>query len=127
MIWMPIPGFPGHKASPDGQILELNAEGYQMLWPVFDPRSGELQVEVNESRVSVPYLVALAYHRNYVAPPRRHHEAIRDRCDQGHLFTPQNTMRRTSRGRKIRKCKTCHRLAVARYRARRRAGLTKLP
>ncbi len=57
-----------------------------------------------------------------------HSEASRDCCDQGHEFTPENTMRRKGRnGNEIRKCKECHRITMARYRARRKAGLTPTP
>lgn len=52
-----------------------------------------------------------------------HNEASRDRCDQGHLFTPENTMRRKTRNGDVRKCRECHRITTARYRARKRAGL----
>jgi len=54
-----------------------------------------------------------------------HYEANRDCCDQGHEFTPENTMRRKARnGNIIRKCRECHRITTARYRARRKEGLT---
>ncbi len=53
-----------------------------------------------------------------------HFEAARTHCDQGHEFTPENTMRRkTRKGKTVRKCKECHRLSMARYRARKKAGL----
>ncbi len=51
-----------------------------------------------------------------------HHEAARDACDLGHEFTPENTMRRKGRnGNTIRKCKECHRITTARYRAKKKA------
>lgn len=57
-----------------------------------------------------------------------HHEASRTQCDEGHDYTPQNSMWRYGKGGKTsgikyRKCKECHRLAIARYRARKKAGL----
>lgn len=52
-----------------------------------------------------------------------HPEASRTRCDQGHEFTPQNTMRRKTKHGDVRKCKECHRITMARYRARKKAGL----
>ena len=51
--------------------------------------------------------------------------ASRDRCAQGHEFTPENTMRRKGRnGNTIRKCKECHRIVTARYRAKKAATPT---
>lgn len=47
-----------------------------------------------------------------------HPMASRDSCVNGHEFTPENTMRRKTKNGDVRKCKECHRLAVARYRAR---------
>lgn len=52
-----------------------------------------------------------------------HHEASRPACDQGHEFTPENTMRRKTKCGYVRKCKECHRITMARYRARKKAGL----
>lgn len=52
-----------------------------------------------------------------------HFEASRTACDQGHEFTPANTMRRKTKNGDVRKCKECHRITTARYRARKKAGL----
>jgi hypothetical protein len=54
-----------------------------------------------------------------------HFEANRDACDQGHPFTPENTGWRWGRGgkaggKKCRRCKECHRLAIAEQRAKKR-------
>lgn len=51
-----------------------------------------------------------------------HPMARRDACSNGHEFTPQNTMRRKTRNGDVRKCKECHRQAIARYRARLKAS-----
>jgi hypothetical protein len=52
-----------------------------------------------------------------------HGEASRTHCDQGHEFTPENTMRRKTKHGDVRKCKRCHAITTARYRARKKAGL----
>lgn len=59
-----------------------------------------------------------ACHRNrYVpVPPQTH-------CKNGHPFDPENTGERISRGRVIRRCKTCAREATAKHRAaKKKAG-----
>jgi hypothetical protein len=55
-----------------------------------------------------------------------HYEANRTKCDQGHDYTPENTMWRYGKGgkaggKKYRKCKECHRLAIAAQRAKKKA------
>lgn len=45
--------------------------------------------------------------------------ALKDRCNNGHPFTPENTYRRRD-GRGQRQCRTCAREAQRRYAARRR-------
>jgi Pyruvate/2-oxoacid:ferredoxin oxidoreductase delta subunit len=48
----------------------------------------------------------------------------KDFCTNGHQFTPENTTWRISRnGKKYRKCKRCWADTIARYRARKKAGL----
>lgn len=54
-----------------------------------------------------------------------HPESSRDACDQGHKFTPENTGWRWDKngkagGRKCRRCKECHRLSIAKQRAKKR-------
>lgn len=51
------------------------------------------------------------------------YEAARTHCDNGHEFTPENTMWRWGKGGKTkgvryRKCKKCHAIYIARYRAK---------
>lgn len=50
----------------------------------------------------------------------KHFEASRPACDQGHEFTPENTMRRKTKNGDVRKCKECHRITTARYRAKKK-------
>lgn len=63
--------------------------------------------------------------QRYRAKRKMHHEAARKACDQGHEFTPENTMvRKTKNGGTCRKCKECHADYMARYRAKRKATPT---
>jgi hypothetical protein len=117
MIWYEIPGLPGYRINYHAEVLSLKGV---------------------EPRVLKPYRrdqVRLCHHGRYLIVTTRelldraqlHIPAApsggRDRCAQGHLFTPQNTMRRVNRGRVTRKCRRCHAEAMARYRARKRAGI----
>ena len=57
-----------------------------------------------------------------------HSESSRTHCDNGHEWTPQTTMWRWGKGgkkggTKYRLCRKCHNLYMARYRARKKAGL----
>lgn len=222
MIWMPIPGWQGYRASLDGQIMSLKSEEPRILKPKTDSKTGYLRIELRQDgwgkELTVHQLIALTYlgppplgqhvchndgnklnchagnlrydtpagnvadqithgthvsiaiaartrcnhgheftpentywrrgheegkvyrqckrcqilatyrwraRRKGLVPPKfgANHEAARTRCDQGHLFTPENTMRRKTRnGTDCRKCKECHRQAMARYRAKKRAG-----
>lgn len=55
-----------------------------------------------------------------------HPEASRTHCARGHEFTPENTwLRVTKKGGPNRKCKKCHNINIAAYRARKKAGLVK--
>jgi hypothetical protein len=63
-----------------------------------------------------------------------HPESRRTACDQGHEYTPENTMWRWGKpgkisGKKYRKCRKCHNLAIAAQRAKLKAktGLTYKP
>jgi hypothetical protein len=160
MIWMSIPGWPGYKASPEGEILSLKKEEPKVLKQWLNPR-GYLEVCLsNQGRtkaIAVHKLILLTFkgpppsgqecchndsnrlnnhlgnlrygtHQENVQDAVRRgthaqYEALRDACDQGHLFTPENTMRRKTPNGDVRKCKECHRLSIARYRARKKAGL----
>ena len=50
-----------------------------------------------------------------------HHYASRDRCNEGHLYTPENTIyRKDSSGGRARRCRTCHNKAMRESRKRSR-------
>lgn len=52
----------------------------------------------------------------------RNHNVNKTHCPQGHAYTPENTLRNTSRGRR---CRTCHNTRSSRYKASKRAALAK--
>lgn len=154
MIWMDVPGFPGYKASLDGQLMSLKGTEPRILKQCMGSQ-GYLIVGLRQGDKTVVrkvhVFIALAFYglpkpgeqvrhldgnklNNHMGNLQygtssedsfdqvehgTHYEASRDCCDRGHEFTPENTMHRKGRnGNTIRKCKECHRLSVARYRAK---------
>jgi hypothetical protein len=115
MIWYEIPGLPGYRINYHAEVLSMKGAEPRVLKPYrrhwvrlchngcyLTLTTGEL---LDRAGLHVPS-----------AP-----SGGRDSCAQGHLFTPQNTMRRINRGRVIRKCRRCHAEAMARYRAKKKA------
>jgi hypothetical protein len=118
-MWYEIPGIPGYRVNLRREVLSLKGEEPRIL-----KRGSRVKLRINGQYVTYP--VTELMQRAGIAgvlQVQTHHEAARDRCDQGHEFTPENTMRRKGRnGNPIRKCRECHRLAVARWRAGRGLG-----
>jgi hypothetical protein len=121
--------------SRDGK--EVNYPLHQLMAKVFLPPPGDPSMQVCHND-GVRTNLALSnlrwdYPVNNTADAIKHGthhsvtEANRTECDSGHEFTPQNTMRRKGKYGDVRKCKECHRISMARYRARRKAGLTATP
>ena len=147
MLWVEIPGWPGYRASPKGEILSVKGNEPRILKPKVNPRNGFLYVSLQRDDRSntraVHVLVALAFlgprppglqvrhgpgGKLNNAPSNlrydtgvsglEHHMAARTECDNGHPFTEDNLMWRTDRGKRYRKCRTCHYDAQARYQAK---------
>jgi hypothetical protein len=119
-MWYEIPGWPGYRINHRREVMSLHGESPQILKPGDSVR---LHRDGKYTKCQVIDLMKLAgisipLPELQVAP---HHEAARDRCDQGHEFTPENTMHRKGRnGNTIRKCKRCHADAMARWRAKKK-------
>lgn len=110
-MWYEIPGVKGFRINYRGEILDLQGEDPEV-------REAKPTVRLHERTYRTQELMKLVGLRTPLpALQITHHEAVRDRCDQGHEFTPQNTMRRKGRnGNEIRKCKRCHADTVKRWR-----------
>lgn len=120
MMWYRIPGWPGYRINHRREVLSLQDPDEPVILAgdhVTLCRDGKPTVQ----RVSD--LMARAGLQVWHSEPPAHPESSRDACDQGHAFTPENTMRRASPNGDIRKCRACHNKAMRRYRARKRAGL----
>lgn len=117
MMWYEITGWPGYRINHRREVLSLKGEHPRTLKP---GRAVTLRKDGRYVRVSVEELMRLAGLSAPLPPLQIHHEAARDCCDQGHLFTPENTMRRKGKHGDIRKCRRCHRDAVARWRAKKK-------
>lgn len=57
--------------------------------------------------------------RGLCGDPNTHHNSVKSTCASGHEYTPENTYVTTRGGRD---CRTCHREAVRRYQARKKAA-----
>lgn len=115
MFWYEIRTVPGYRISHIGEVLSLKGDEPRVM-KIWNNRV-TLRQDGRSVTYSIPQLMALA--DISVPPPEHPHpEAMRKTCDQGHEFTAANTMRRGGKNGDIRKCKRCHRDAVARWRAK---------
>lgn len=126
MMWYEIPGLSGYRINHRREVLSLKGEEPQVMKTRRTPHGDTVMLRRDGKYVNCQVhdlMVAAGLQLPKPIVPRSiHPEAARQCCDQGHEFTPENTMRRVCRGRVIRKCKHCHRDAVARCRAKKKVA-----
>jgi hypothetical protein len=123
-MWYEIPTFSGYRIDHLGEVLSLKGAEPRVMktWVADGHRRVMLRQNGRYVNCKISDLLSLAnLHYDQEPVEKAQHvpyEAARDCCDQGHEFTPENTMRRKGRHGDIRKCKRCHRDSVARWRAK---------
>lgn len=125
MIWYET-GVAGYRINHRGEVLSVKGEDPMILKPRRCASGPTVTLRQDGRYVTyrVYDLMALAGLQvpHAAIEVRLHPEAARTHCDQGHLFTAENTMRRKGARGDIRKCRQCHNLAMARYRAKKKAA-----
>jgi hypothetical protein len=117
MMWYEIPGFPGYRLNHLEEVM--STKGLEPLimktWDVNGTQWVMLRKDGEYVHCRIESLMARTFPSKEDVP-KPHHEAVRDKCDNGHRFTASNTLARKSRGRTIRQCRSCRNLAMRRYR-----------
>lgn len=121
-MWYEIPTFPGYRLSLDDQVLSFKRGEPHVLTPSVGPKGNvfyQLRKDGKYVKRSITALHRLTFGGEAPIPPAGVGLAERTQCNNGHDFTPENIIwRKKPNGKTYRRCKTCARDAVTKFRQR---------